>query len=112
MIDGTTVACQTRVASFSPYVVVLDSTLPDRGIEVHSTYLGHQRTHTRSTHLLLAPGLHDTLADEHEHEEIPVPYERRHCLYDHLTRLQDLCHRLGLHAQIPIGQDALAAIGS
>lgn len=111
LIDGEAVACETRAASFSPYVVVLDTTLPDHGIELHSTYLGHERTHTRATHLLLAPGVRDTLAAEHPHDAIPVLYERRRCLYDHLVRLQDLCHCLELHAQIPIGEDALAAIG-
>lgn len=111
LIDGVPVDCETRAASFSPYVVVLDTTLPDHGIELHSTYLGHERTPTRATHLLLAPGLRDTLAAEHEHDTIPVLYERRRCLYDHLARLQDLCLRLELDAQITIGDDALAAIG-
>jgi hypothetical protein len=47
---------------------------------------------------------------EHEHEEMPVMYARRRCLYDHLHRLQDLLQDIGIDAQMPVEEQAIAAI--
>lgn len=110
VIDGQAAECETRLAAFSPYVVVLDTTLPEHGIELHSTYAGHERTRTLGSHLMLAPGLRDTRAAVHDHDAVPVVHDRQRCLYDHLACLQDLFHRLGVRARIPLGEDALAAI--
>jgi hypothetical protein len=65
---------------------------------------------TPVTHLLLAPGLSDTLAVEHAHDSLPVIAARERCLYDHLQRLQDLLERIGVHARIPLGEEALTAV--
>lgn len=110
LLDRASVVSQTRIGVFSPYVVVLDTTLPDQGIELHSTYVGHEHTRTVASHLVLAPEYRETLVAERDHEQIPVPYGRQRCLYDHLLRLQDLCEQLGINAQIPVSEDALGAV--
>jgi hypothetical protein len=110
LVDGESVRSQTRATSVGPYVLVLDTVLGDHGIDLHSIYTGHEDTSTLASHLLLAPGLKDTIAAEHEHESIPVTHARRRCLYDHLQHLQDLLGRLGLDANIPLDDAALTAI--
>jgi len=110
LLDGESVRSQTRATSIGPYVLVLDTVLGDHGIDLHSTYTGHEGTSTLANHLLLAPGLQDTIAAEHEHESIPVTHARRRCLYDHLQHLQDLLKRTGADATIPLDDKALAAI--
>lgn len=111
LIDGLDVRVQVRVAVFSPYVLALDTTLPDHGIELHSTYTGHETVMTRVIHLLLAPAIGETITASHEHVLMPVVYERQRCLYDHLAHLQDLFKRLGLDARIELEDRALAVIG-
>lgn len=110
LVDSVPVRAHTRVGVFSPYVVVLDTTLPDHGVELHSTYVGHPAVKTRASHLVLAPAVRDTVVGEYEHDALPVLYERQRCLYDHLARLQDLFHRLNVHAQISLDEEALAAV--
>jgi hypothetical protein len=111
LLDGESVRSQTRARSVGPYVLVLDTVLGDHGIDLHSTYTGHERTSTLASHLLLAPpGLKDTIAAEHEHESIPVTHARRRCLYDHLQHLQDLLQRTGADANIPLDEEAVAAV--
>ncbi len=110
LIDGESVRCQTRATSVGPYVLVLDTVLGDHGIDLHSTYTGHEGTSTLASHLLLAPGLRDTIAAEHEHDAIPVTHARRRCLYDHLQHLQDLLRDTGANANIPLDDTAVAAV--
>jgi hypothetical protein len=110
LVDGVPARAHTRMGVFSPYVVVLDTTLPDYGIELHSTYLGHPLVKTRASHLVLAPTVRETLTSDHEHDAIPVLYGRQRCLYDHLARLQDLFHRLNVHAQTSLGEEALTVV--
>lgn len=111
-VDDKPTDSQTRATSVGAYVLVLDTTLPDHGIDLHSVYVGHSRVRTQSTHLLLAPSLRETLTTEHEHESIPVVHARRRCLYDHLQRLQDLLSDLDIDAHIPVGEDAIATVES
>ena len=110
LIDGEPVRSQTRASSVGPYVLVLDTVLGEHGIDLHSVYTGHEGTSTLASHLLLAPGLRDTIAAEHEHESIPVTHARRRCLYDHLGHLQDLLRDTGVDASIPIDEEALTAV--
>ena len=110
LLDGGSVRCQTRASSVGPYVFVLDTVLGDHGIDLHSTYTGHERTSTLASHLLLAHGLTDTIAAEHEHDAIPVTHARRRCVYDHLGHLQDLLRDLDVDANIPLDDKALAAV--
>ncbi len=81
------------MASGGPYVLTLSTVLPDHAMELHSTYTGHRDAeHTAVIHLFLAPGRapHPVVCEQLPGEEIPVYVARRRCLYDHLTRLQDL----------------------
>lgn len=110
LIDGEPVRAHARVGAFSPYVVVLDTALPGQGIELHSVYTGHEDALTRVVHLLLAPGMGETLTATHEHGLMPVLYERQRCLFDHLAHLQDLFQRQGLDARIELEDRALALI--
>lgn len=109
-LEGEPVRSRTRVSTIGPYVLVLDTVIPDRGTELHSLYTGHEGTSTRASHLLLAPELQETLAAEHEHDSIPVTHARRRCLYDHLQHLQDLLKQTGAEATISIDQQAVATI--
>jgi hypothetical protein len=110
LLDATSVRSRTRATTVGPYVLVLDTVLPDKAIQLHSIYTGHPKVRTLASHLLLAPDLHQTLSAEHEHDAIPVTHARRRCLYDHLQCLQDLLQRGGAEANIPIDDEATRAV--
>jgi hypothetical protein len=111
LIDGRRARSLTRATSIGPYVLVLDTVLPDQALELHSIYVGHKHTTTQATHLRLARGdLRETVAIEHEHDSIPVMYARRRALYDHLQNLQDLLEEAGIEATIPIDEKAIVAV--
>ncbi len=109
-LDGAPERFETRLASAGAYALVLSSVLPDRAIELHSTYLGHPGAPTRASHLMLAPGISDSESAEHDESLIPVMVARRRCIYDHLQRLQDFLAELGHTLQIPLADDALLAV--
>jgi hypothetical protein len=109
-LDGAPERSETRLASAGAYALVLSSVLPDRAIELQSSYLGHPGTPTQASHLVLAPGIRDSDAVEHDESSIPVMIARRRCIYDHLQRLQDLLAELGHTAQIPLADDALLTV--
>jgi hypothetical protein len=54
-IDGVAEQASTQLGYAGAYSVTLSTTLPARGLELHSTYLGHERTATLAGHLVLAP---------------------------------------------------------
>lgn len=110
LLDGQPVRSHSRATSIGPYVLVLDTVLPERAIELHSTYTGHPSVKTISSHLPLAPDIHESFAVEHDHDQLPVIHARRRCLYDHLHQLQDLLDRAGLQASIPLDEEAIAAL--
>jgi hypothetical protein len=111
LIDGKHVESETRVTSIGPYVLVLDTVIPESAVQLHSTYVGHKRTSTQATHLKLAKGgARETIAIEHEHDSIPVVYARRRCLYDHLQHLQDLLADADIDASIPLDESAVTAV--
>ena len=109
-LDGAPERFETRLASAGAYALVLSSVLPDRAIELHSSYLGHPGVPTQASHLMLAPGITDSETVEHDESLIPVMIARRRCVYDHLQRLQDLLAELGHTAQIPVADAALLAV--
>lgn len=103
-VDGRPVASETLLATAGAYVVVLATVLPDHGVEVHSTYLGHADADTQAGHLLLAPGVTpatETIA--HSEHALPVVHARRRCLIDHanvvLAFLKDLDHQAGIDVE-------------
>ena len=95
-IEGRRVRAETLIASAGACALVLSTTVPERGITVHSTYLGHDGAPTQVAHLLLGGGRVESEAHSRPHAELPVVHARRRCLYDHLQRLQDLVAELGL----------------
>ena len=110
-LDGMPVRSETILTEAGPNVLVLSTTLRDRGIWVDSTYLGHGGAETQITHLLVAPArVGDTEAKSVEHDDIPVIHVRRRCLYDHLQRLQDFLGELGHVAQIDGLERAVEAV--
>jgi hypothetical protein len=110
LIDGTPTPAYTTATSAGAYVLILATVLTEPAISLYSTYAGHQRTNTLATHLLLASGAYETISAEHDHDQLPLMYARRHCLYDHLHRLQDLLKNIGIDAQIPLDDAAIAAV--
>ncbi|MGA2453653.1 MAG: hypothetical protein ABSG93_09060 [Solirubrobacteraceae bacterium] len=109
-LDGAAERFETRMASAGAYALVLSSVLPDRAMELHSSYLGHPGAPTQASHLMLAPRLTDSETVEHHESSIPVIIARRRCIYDHLQRLQTFLAELGHTAQIPLQDDALLAV--
>jgi hypothetical protein len=100
-VDGAPAKSETLLTEASLNVIVLSTTLRDRGTWLDSTYLGHGGTDTQITHLLVAPGrLGESEWRSVDHNEIPVLHVRRRCLYDHLQRLQDFLEELGHCGQI------------
>jgi hypothetical protein len=109
-LDGAPEHFEMHLASAGAYALALSSVLPDRAIELHSTYIGHPGAPTQASHLMLAPAITDSEAVEHDEALIPVMIARRRCIYDHLQRLQDFLAQLGHTVQIPLADDALLAV--
>jgi hypothetical protein len=110
-VDGASARSETVLTEASLNVIVLSTTLRDRGIWLDSTYLGHGGTDTQITHLMVAPGrLGESESRAVDHNEIPVLHVRRRCLYDHLQRLQDFLEELGLRAQVDGLDNAVEAV--
>lgn len=110
-LDGWRVRSTTRFAPVSAYQLVLTTVLPDRGIELHSSYIGHAGlSESRVTHLLLAPSVRAFDTREHPQSQLPVTAARRRCLYDHLQRLLDLLRELGYDASIELDDETLLAV--
>lgn len=109
-LDGRAERSETRAMGAGAYVLVLSSVLPERAIELHSTYLGHPGGMPQASHLLLAPDLSDSETVGHDEIQLPVMVARRRCLYDHLQRLQDFAEHLGHTLQIPLADDGLLAV--
>jgi hypothetical protein len=102
-IDGRAVRSTTRINAAGGYVVTIATGIDPLGLELQSTYVGHEQAETHVTHLLLARGVHEVEHRVAAHDLLPVMYTRRHLLYDHLVRLQDFADELGigaLHADV------------
>src|SRR4051794_4360816 len=85
MLAGNRVRTSTTVAGVGAYHLALATVLPDRGVELHSFYTGHDRLgETSVTHLLLAARGRELRTGPCRNSEIPVMWARRRCLYDHL----------------------------
>jgi hypothetical protein len=112
MLAGHRVRSSTTVAGVGAYHLALATVLPDRAVELHSFYTGHDRFgETTVTRLLLAPGGRELRTERCLHSEIPVMWARRRCLYDHLQCLSDWLRELG-HAdvRIELDDDVLGAV--
>lgn len=105
-LGGRTLRSATRIAAAGGYVVTIATAIEPLGLELQSTYVGHEQAETHVTHLLLAHGVHEVEHRVAPHELLPVMYARRHLLYDHLLRLQDFAGERGLG---PLRADVLEA---
>jgi hypothetical protein len=112
MLAGKRVRSSTTVAGVGAYHLALATVLPDRGVELHSLYTGHDGLgETSVTHLLLAPRGRALRAEPCRNSEIPVMWARRRCLYDHLQCLADWLRELGHDdVRIELDDDALSAV--
>jgi hypothetical protein len=112
MLAGNRVRSSTTVAAIGAYHVGLATVLPDRGVELHSFYTGHDRLgETSVTHLLLAARGRELRTEPCRNSEIPVMWARRRCLYDHLQCLADWLRELGHEdVGIELDDDALLAV--
>jgi hypothetical protein len=112
MLAGNRVRSSTTVAGVGAYHLALATVLPDRGVELHSFYTGHDRLgETRVTHLLLAPRGRALRVAPCRNAEIPVMWARRRCLYDHLQCLADWLRELGhTDVRIELDDDAPLAV--
>ena len=100
-------------AEAGAYVLVLSSCIPELGLELHSTYVGHPGVETGVTHLMLGGGGPKRAASEavvRPERELPVVFARRRCLFDHLQRLQDELDALGHQAGIEIDDASVSEL--
>lgn len=96
-LDGSPVRSETLLTADGPYTIGLSTTLPDRVIALHSTYLGSPQSPTTAiSHLVLAGRDSHTETAEADSGELAVDHARQHCLYHHLQRLQDLALENGV----------------
>jgi hypothetical protein len=90
-LDGAPVESVTHLLRCGPYVLVMDTVMPQRGlaVELHSTFVGHVAVRTQTTHLLLGPvGEPACVATREDALSIVDPLNRPDsCVYAH-------CHEL------------------
>ena len=104
---------ETLLTADGPYTIALSTTLPDRAIALHSTYLGSSQSPTTAiSHLVLAGPDTRTEIVEVDSSQLAVDHARQHCLYNHLHRLQDLALECGLGplATRPTARAAIEAL--
>ena len=99
-LDGEPVESTTHLVRSGPYVLVLQTVMPRRGlaVELHSTFVGHSAMPTHATHLLLGPvGRHPHLVTRNDALGIVDPVNRPDsCVYAHCHELIDLLTERGL----------------
>ena len=94
-------------------VVVLFGCVPELGLELHSTYVGHPGVETRVTHLTLGGGGPQRAATEavaRPDGELPVVFARRRCLFHHLQRLQDELAGIGHQTGIEVDDASVSEL--
>jgi len=112
-IADRVVPSETLFGYAGAFQLTLSTALPDEGVQLHSSYLGHESAeHSSASHLLIAPGSRPHLwAVEHDPADLPVMYARRHCLLDHLAVLADeLRRRTDAEVLVDVASQALEQI--
>jgi hypothetical protein len=110
-LDGAPVESETRLTTAGSYVLILSTSVPARGIDINSVYMGNAIVETQAHHWALAPGRSEAWSETHDPEVLPVRHARGRCLYDHLQALQQWLGSLGYDAGIVARDEALAALG-
>jgi hypothetical protein len=107
-LDGEPIENVTHLARSGPYVLVMQTVMPQRGlaVELHSTFVGHGTVRTQATHLLLGPvGQPPQMLTREDALSIVDPVNRPDsCVYAHCHELIALLAERGLDvtiAQLP-----------
>jgi len=99
-LDDRPVESVTHLVRPGPYVLVLQTVMPQRGLaaELHSTFVGHTAATTHATHLLLGPvGQPPRVVARDDDSGIIDPVNRPDsCVYAHCHELTDLLADRGL----------------
>jgi len=99
-LDGEPVESVTDLVRSGPYVLVLQTVMPQPGlaVELHSTFVGHSAVRTHSTHLLLGPvGQPARVITRDDASGIVDPVNRPDsCIYAHCHELIGLLADRGL----------------
>lgn len=106
-IAGRRVSSETLFAYAGAFQLTLSTALPDDGVQLHSSYLGHRSAEcSNAAHLFIATGMSPHVwSVEHDPATLPVMNARRHCLLDHLAVLVD---ELREHRQLEVLLDVAA----
>lgn len=89
-IGGRAERSETLFAYAGTFQLTLSTAVPDRGVQLHSSYLGHPGAErTSAAHLWIAAGGPRLWTVEHHPADLPVAHARRRCLLDHLSVLAD-----------------------
>lgn len=103
-LDGEPVESVTHLVRSGPYVLVLQTVMPQCGlaVELHSTFVGHSAVPTQATHLLLGPvGRPPHVATRDDASGIVDPVNRPDsCVYAHCHELIDLLAEHGLSVTV------------
>ena len=100
-LDGEPLESVTHLVRSSPYVLVIHTVMPQRGlaIELHSTFVGHPAARTHAAHLLLGPVGHPprlTTRDDGPGILIDPVNRPDSCVYEHCHELIELLAGRGL----------------
>lgn len=97
---GEPVESDTHLVRSGPYVLVLQTVMPQLGlaVELHSTFVGHNAVPTRVTHLLLGPvGRPPRVIAREDDSGVIDPVDRPDsCVYAHCHELIGLLADRGL----------------
>jgi hypothetical protein len=109
-IAGRGVSSETLFAYAGAFQLTLSTALREEGVQLHSSYLGHEAAERSSAaHLFIAPGSWPRVwSIDHDPATLPVMHARRHCLLDHLAVLADeLRERTQLEVLVDVAPEAL-----
>ncbi|MDQ5807153.1 MAG: hypothetical protein M3320_00595 [Actinomycetota bacterium] len=113
-LDGRNVRSETVYVEAGAYALTIMTTLPgpDLPIELHSTYVGHPGSLTRTTHLRLGPGPSSPRIEtaEHTDEDICLVFTPRNAVYDHAHELVEFLSHLGYGTAVHVDDGAFQAL--
>jgi hypothetical protein len=103
-LDGEPVESITHLMRPGPYVLVVQTVMPQRGlaVELHSTFVGHGAVRTQATHLLLGPvGQQAYVVTRDDALSIVDPVNRPDsCVYAHCHELTALLADRGVDVTV------------
>ncbi len=103
-LDDEPVESVTHLVRSGPYVLVLQTVMPQAGlaVELHSTFVGHAAVLMHATHLLLGPvGRRPHVVTREDASGIIDPVNRPDsCVYAHCHELIDLLAACGLSVTV------------